>query len=73
MVCLGNKQIILSFLRLLPNTAFWTLVDFDGYLISSKGFLPTVVARVQRLHDSGKPEGEMASAIDLEREKERML
>ena len=23
--------------------AFWTLVDYDGYSISSKGFLPLVV------------------------------
>ena len=43
MVCFGNKQIILSFLRLHPSTAFWTLVVYDGYSISSKGFLPTVV------------------------------
>ena len=43
MVCLGNKQIILLFLRFHPSTAFQTLVDFDGYSISSKGFLPTVV------------------------------
>jgi len=26
-----------------PSTSFWTLVDYDGYSISSKGFLPTVV------------------------------
>ena len=26
MVCLGNEQIILSFLRLHPSTAFWTLL-----------------------------------------------
>ena len=26
-----------------PSPAFRTLVDFDGYSISSKGFLPTVV------------------------------
>ena len=25
------------------STAFWTIVDHDGYSISSKGFLPTVV------------------------------
>ena len=25
------------------ETAFWTLVDQDGYSISSEGFLPTVV------------------------------
>ena len=43
MVCLGDKQIILSFLRLHPSTAFWTLVDYDSYSLSSKGFLPTVV------------------------------
>ena len=43
MVCLGNEQIIVSFLRLHPSTAFWTLVDHDGYSISSKGFLPAVV------------------------------
>ena len=44
MVCLGNEQrVILSFLRLHPSTAFRTLVDHDGYSISSKGFLPAVV------------------------------
>ena len=26
-----------------PNTAFQTLVDYEGYSISSKEFLPTVV------------------------------
>ena len=31
------------FLRLHPSTAFWTLVDHDGFSISSKGFLPIVV------------------------------
>ena len=30
-------------LRLQPRTAFWTLVDYEGYSISSKQFLPTVV------------------------------
>ena len=35
---------LLSFLRLHSSTAFQTLfVDCDGYSISSKGFLPTVV------------------------------
>ena len=34
---------ILLFLKFHPSTAFWTLVDSDGYSISSKGFLPTVV------------------------------
>ena len=39
-----ETKIILSFLRLHPSTAFWTLVvDCDVYSISSKGFLPTVV------------------------------
>ena len=40
---LGIKEIILSFLRLHLSTAFQTLVDYDGYSISSKGFLPTIV------------------------------
>ena len=30
-------------LRLHPSTAFPTLVDYEGYSISSKGLLPTVV------------------------------
>ena len=30
-------------LGLHPSTAFHTLIDYDGYSISSKGFLPTVV------------------------------
>ena len=34
---------MILFLRLHPSTAFWTLVDYEGYSISSKGFLPTVV------------------------------
>ena len=38
-----RTKIILSLLRLHPSTVFWTLVDYDGYSISSKGFLPTVV------------------------------
>ena len=33
-------EISLSFLRLHPSTAFRTLVDYEGYSISSKGFLP---------------------------------
>ena len=36
-------EIILSFLRLHPSTAFQTLADYEGYSISSMGFLPTVV------------------------------
>ena len=43
MVCLGNEHIILSFLRLHLSTAFQIPVDYDGYSLSSKGFLPTVV------------------------------
>ena len=38
-----ETEIILSFLRLHPSTAFQTLVNYDGYSISSKGFLPIVV------------------------------
>ena len=38
-----TQEMILSFLRLHPSTAFWTLVDYHGYSISSKVFLPTVV------------------------------
>ena len=38
-----ETEIILSFMRLHPSTAFRTLVDHDGYSISSKGFLPAVV------------------------------
>ena len=38
-----QTEIILSFLRLHPTTEFRTLVDHDGYSISSKGFLATVV------------------------------
>ena len=30
-------------MRLHPSTAFWTLLLTEGYSISSKGFLPTVV------------------------------
>ena len=42
-LALEMKEIILSFFRLHPTTAFWTLVDYEGYSISSKAFLPTVV------------------------------
>ena len=40
---LEMNKIILSFLGLHPSTAFQTLVDCDGYSISSKGFLSIVV------------------------------
>ena len=44
MVCLAEKQIILSFLRLHPSTAFQSLFfDCEGHSVLSKGFLPTVV------------------------------
>ena len=38
-----TTRIILLFLRLHPSTAFWTLIDYGDYSISSKGFFPTVV------------------------------
>ena len=37
-------EIILSFVRLHPSSAFWdSFVDNEGYSISSKGFLTSVV------------------------------
>ena len=41
-----RTEIILSFLRLHPSTTSQTLVDHEGYSISSKGFLPTVVDKM---------------------------
>ena len=41
-----ETEIILSFLRLPPSIAFWTLVDYDGYSISSKGVLSEVVDKM---------------------------
>ena len=38
-----QTEIILSFLRLHPSTIFGALVDYEGYSISSKEFLPAVV------------------------------
>ena len=38
-----GTETILSFLRLQPSIAFPTPVDSEGYSISSKDFLPTVV------------------------------
>ena len=38
-----TTEIILSFLRLHPSTAFWTPVDYESYSISSMGFLSIVV------------------------------
>ena len=40
---LEMNRVILSFLRLHPRTTFWSLVGYEGYSISSKRFLPTVV------------------------------
>ena len=48
MICLGNKQIFLSLLRLYPSTEFLTLVDHNGYSISSKGFLATEVVDIMK-------------------------
>ena len=39
MVCLGNSVIF----EIASSTAFHSFVDYDGYSISSEGFLPTVV------------------------------
>ena len=36
-------EIILSFLKLHSSVAFQTLVEYEGYSISSKGFLPAAV------------------------------
>ena len=41
-----QAEMILLVLRLHPSTAFQSLVDYDGYSISSKGFLPTVVGKM---------------------------
>ena len=41
-----GTEIILSFLRLHPSTAFWTLAGYEGYSVSSEGFLPAVVDTV---------------------------
>ena len=38
-----RAEIILSFLRLHPSTAFQTLIDHDVYSISLKVFLPAVI------------------------------
>ena len=38
-----QTEIILSFLRLHPSAAFWTLVDYEGHSISSNGCLLTLV------------------------------
>ena len=43
MACIGNEPRSLSFLRLYPTTSFRTLVDNEGYSISSMGLLLPVV------------------------------
>ena len=45
MICLGNEweSFCLSVLKFYPSTAFQTLIDYEGYSVSSKGFSPTVV------------------------------
>ena len=40
---IGSQRVGHDWATELNWTAFWTLVDYDGYSISSKGFLPTVV------------------------------
>ena len=43
MICLGN-EVILSFFEIASKYGISdSFVDYDGYFISSKGFLPTVV------------------------------
>ena len=44
MVFLGNKEIILLFFEIASKYCISdSFVDYDGYSISSKGFLPAVV------------------------------
>ena len=43
MICLGNEQRSFCCFEIAPSAAFWTLVNYEGCSISSKGFLPTVV------------------------------
>ena len=44
MVCLGNEQIILSFFEIASKYRIsGSFVDHNGYSISSRGFLPTVL------------------------------
>ena len=42
----NRTKSILSFLRLHPSSAFWSLVGYDSCTISSKRFFPTVVDAV---------------------------
>ena len=43
MVCLGTEQRSVIFETAHKNFILDSFVDYDGYSISSKGFLPTVV------------------------------
>ena len=43
MVCLGNKLRSVIFETASKYCIIDSFVDYDGYSISSKGFLPTVV------------------------------
>ena len=43
MVCLGNKDHSVVFESVAKYCILDSFVDYDGYSISSKGFLPTVV------------------------------
>ena len=43
MVCLGNESKTSVIFDIDSSTAFRTLIDYEGYSISSKGFSPTVV------------------------------
>ena len=39
-----QTEIILSFLKVHPSTAFQTLfINYEGYSLSSKGLLPTII------------------------------
>ena len=40
MVCLGNEEIIMSFLSLHPHTAFHSFVDYVDYSIPLRDFCP---------------------------------
>ena len=40
MVCLGNEEIIMSFLSLNPHTAFHSFVDYVDYSIPLRDFCP---------------------------------
>ena len=43
LACLGSEQRSSVIFEIASKYCIWTLVDYDGYSISPKGFLPTVV------------------------------